>query len=80
MPVYSVPEDGGPYLVVSSKGDYAVADAAALQMGKNAAKLGLLFIPCKDEPQAEALAEKLNTGDHDGTVRVDLLGGMSNEE
>lgn len=73
MPIYEVPEDGGPYVVVSSKGEFAVTDVAAMDMGRNAAKLGLLFIPCRDEAQAEEIAEQLNSGEHEGTVQVDLL-------
>lgn len=74
MPVYDVPEDAGPFVVVTSKGEFAVADVAAMEMGAKGAKLGLLFIPCRDEAQAEAVAEMLNAGEHDGAVQVDLLG------
>ncbi|MEM6561189.1 MAG: hypothetical protein AAF656_06290 [Planctomycetota bacterium] len=74
MPVYQVPDDAGPFVVVTSKGEFAVADIAAAELGTQAAKLGLLFIPCRDEHQAEALAEQLNAGEHDGAVQVDLLG------
>ena len=74
MPVYEVPRDDRPYVVVENgAGEAAVVEAALAAAGKRGAKLGGVFIPCRDRPQAEALAEKLNTGDHDGTVRVDLL-------
>ena len=74
MPIYQVPEDAGPFVVVRSKaGDWAVAEAALAEAGKTAAKLGAVFIPCRDERQAEAVAEQLNAGDHDGAVQVDLL-------
>ena len=74
MPVYEVPEDAGPFVVVRGKsGDWAVAEAALAEAGKVAAKLGAVFIPCRDEAQAEEVAAKLNAGEHDGQVRVDLL-------
>ncbi|MEM8875930.1 MAG: hypothetical protein AAGD32_16910, partial [Planctomycetota bacterium] len=62
--MYDVPEDAGPFVVVTSKGEFAVADVAAMEMGAQAAKLGLLFIPCRDEAQAEVLAEQRNSGEH----------------
>ena len=74
MPTYPIPDDSGPFVVVrGNDGGFAVADEAAAGGGKNAAKLGLVFIPCRDEPQAEQLRDKLNAGDHDGTVQVDLI-------
>ena len=74
MPIYEVPDDSGPFVVVRGKaGDFAVAEAALADAGKTAAKLGAVFIPCRDEQQAEALADRLNAGDHDGRVQVDLL-------
>ena len=54
MPIYSIPEDSGPFVTVrGNDGQFAVAEEAAAGGGKNAAKLGLVFIPCRDEPQAE---------------------------
>ena len=74
MPIYSIPEDSGPFVVVrGNDGQFAVAEEAAAGGGKNAAKLGMVFIPCRDEPQADTIRDKLNGGDHDGTVQVDLL-------
>lgn len=68
MPVYTVPPNSGPFVVVRGKdGEYAVADQHA------ATDKTALFIPCRDEPQAIAVRDQLNAGDHDGTVRVDLL-------
>src|SRR5690606_23026208 len=74
MPIYPIPEDAGPFVVVESRdGGFAVADEAAAAAGPNAAKLGLVFIPCRDETQAVELRDRLNRGDHEGTVQVDLL-------
>ena len=74
MPIYNIPQDSGPFVVVrGNDGQFAVAEEAAAGGGKNAAKLGLVFIPCRDEPQAETIRDKLNAGDHDGTVQVNLL-------
>ena len=74
MPIYAIPEDAGPFVVVESRdGGFAVADEAAAAAGPNAAKLGLVFIPCRDEAQANAIRDRLNRGEHDGTIQVDLL-------
>lgn len=74
MPVYPIPPDAGPFTVVQA-GDrsFAVADERAVGDPARAAKLGLVFIPCRDEEQARALAERLNRGEHEGAVQVDLL-------
>lgn len=74
MPIYPIPQDAGPFIVVASRdGGFAVADETAAGAGPEAAKLGLVFIPCRDEAQAIEIRDRLNRGDHDGTVQVDLL-------
>ena len=79
MPIYEIPAESGPFAVVrSADGSFAVADERILQMGmdpKTAVKLGLILIPCKDESQAEQVAEELAAGDpsEERTVQVDLL-------
>lgn len=74
MPVYPIPEDAGPFVVVQSKdGGFAVADERAAVVGDDAAKLGLVFIPCRDEPQSQEIRDRLNRGDHGGTIQVDLF-------
>ena len=74
MPVYAIPQDSGPFVVVrGSDGGFAVADASVAGAGKNAAKLGFVFIPCRDEAQAEAVCDTLNAGGHGGSVQVDLF-------
>lgn len=63
MPVYTIPKAATGWAVVRGKdGTYAVASADRL-----------VFIPCRDQPQAELLRDQLDRGEHDGTVRVDLL-------
>ena len=85
MPIYQIPEEAGPFIVVQGRdGGFAVAEARAVlteMAPAQAAKLGLVFIPCRDEQQAEAVAERLNAGEHDGQIQVDLidLGGASDE-
>lgn len=74
MPIYTIPPGAGPFTVVQGPDkSFAVAEARAVGDPATAAKLGFIFIPCRDEQQAVALAEKLNRGKHDGTVQVDLL-------
>lgn len=74
MPVYSIPEEAGPFVVVEARdGGFAVADEPAAAAGPDAAKLGMIFIPCRDEAQAIEIRDLLNRGDHDGTIQVDLL-------
>ena len=75
MPIYTIPDDAGPFVVVESKdGSFAVADERVREGGATAAKLGFVFIPCRDEQQAHEVAGRLNRGEHDGTIQVDLLG------
>lgn len=74
MPIYTIPPDAGPFTVVQGADkSFAVADERGMGEAATAAKLGFVFIPCRDEQQAAALSEKLNRGEHDGTVQVDLL-------
>ena len=68
MPVYSIPDDAGPFVVVrGNDGNFAVADERAT------GGPGHVFIPCRDEAQAKELCDRLSRGDHDGTVQVNLL-------
>ncbi len=74
MPIYAIPEDAGPFMVVESRdGGFAVADERAVGDPATSAKLGFVFIPCRDEAQAHDVADRLNRAEHDGTVQVDLL-------
>ncbi len=74
MPIYTIPPDSGPFVVVQAPDkSFAVIDQRAVGDPATAAKLGFLFIPCRDEPQATEIADRLNRGDHDGTIQVDLL-------
>jgi hypothetical protein len=74
MPIYTIPPDSGPFAVVRGPdGGFAVAEERTVGDHAQAAKLGFIFIPCRDEAQARALADRLNRGEHDGTVQVDLL-------
>jgi hypothetical protein len=74
MPIYQVPEDAGPFVIVHDKaGEPAVAEEHLAAAGKRGAKLGGVFIPCRDNDQAAEVLEKLTTGDHNGQVQVDLL-------
>src|SRR5688500_3861336 len=74
MPIYTIPPDAGPFTVVEAPDrSVAVADARAVKEPATAAKLGFVFIPCRSREQADALADRLNRGDHEGTVHVDLL-------
>ena len=74
MPVYTIPPNSGPFAVVQAPdGSFAVAEERAMGDPATSAKLGFVFIPCRDQLQAEALAAKLNGGEHDGTLQVDLL-------
>ena len=69
MPVYAVPPDARDFAVVRGKdGSHAVADADRR-----------LLIHCRDADQAADLADRLNRGDHDGTVQVDLLAARPEE-
>ena len=74
MPVYTVPQDAGPFVVARSRdGEFTVVEEAALSPLPAAALRVPLVIPCRDEPQARGLCEQLNRREHDGTVQVDLL-------
>lgn len=75
MPIYTIPPQAKSFAVVrGADGSFAVAEERAFGGDvSTASKLGFVFIPCRDEPQAIALAEKLNRGEHDGTVQVNLL-------
>ena len=67
MPVYTIPDHSGPFAVAKgSDGSFGVVGAK--RTGPAA-----VFIPCRDEAQAEAVRERLNAGGHDGTIRVDLF-------
>jgi hypothetical protein len=66
MPVYQVPPKPGPLAIVRGKdGTFAVASSD--DGGRR------LFVPCRDETQAREVLRKLEAGEHDGTLRVDLL-------
>ena len=74
MPVYTIPPESGPFIVVQAPdGGFAVADERAVGDPATAAKLGFVFIPCRDEAQAHDVSDRLNRGEHDGTIQVDLL-------
>jgi hypothetical protein len=74
MPVYTIPPGAGPFAVVEAPDKtFAVAEERALADPATSAKLGLVFIPCRDHQQAADIVERLNRGDHDGTIQVDLL-------
>ena len=75
MPIYTIPPNAKAFEVVQgSDGGFAVAESRAVGAdAATAAKLGFVFIPCRDEAQAREVADRLNRGDHDGTIRVDLL-------
>lgn len=74
MPIYPIPDKAGPFMVVQAKdGGFAIAEERAAEAGSDAAKLGLVFIPCRDEAQAIEIRDRLNRGEHDGSIQVDLL-------
>ena len=81
MPIYTIPKGSGPFEVVQGPdGGFAVAERRAVGAdAATAANLGFVFIPCRDEQQAREVAGKLNGGEHDGTIQVDLLDAPASE-
>ena len=74
MPIYTIPPDAGPFTVVEAPDkSYAVTEVRAVDDAASAAKLGFLFISCRDRAQAQDVCARLNRGEHDGTIQVDLL-------
>ena len=75
MPIYTIPPNAKGFEVVQGPdGGFAVAESRAIGAdAATAGKLGFVFIPCRDEQQAREVAGRLNRGEHDGTIRVDLL-------
>ncbi|MEM1012619.1 MAG: hypothetical protein AAGI46_10430 [Planctomycetota bacterium] len=64
MPVYAVPPSLTKFVVAKgSDGSFVVTSETDRSF----------VIPCRDQAQAEAICSKLNAGDHDGTLQVDLL-------
>ena len=78
MPVYTIPPGSGPFLVVrGADGAYAVAEEPAAGRSATGGGAGRVFIHCRDEAQARAVCDRLNRGDHDGSIQVDVLPGGS---
>jgi len=58
-----IPKNPGQCVVIVARaGNFAVSNNKS---GKNK-----IMIPCRDESQAEVIAAKINSGDHDGEIWV----------
>ena len=67
MPVYQIPPAAKRFEVVRGKaGDFMVVSETTGVAG--------VAIPAADQRQAEELCDRLNRGDHDGTVEVRQFG------
>jgi hypothetical protein len=66
MPLYTIPPTFKRFEIVRGKaGDFMVVSETTGKAG--------VAIPCKDERQAQDVCDRLNRGDHDGTIDVPLL-------
>ena len=67
MPLYQIPDGAKHFEVVRGKaGDYMVVSETTGVAG--------VAIPAADERQAQDICDRLNRGDHDGTVEVRQFG------
>lgn len=67
MPVYQIPPTARRFEVVKGKAsDFLVVSETTGRGG--------VAIPVRDERQAEDLCGRLNRGEHDGTIEVNLTG------
>lgn len=67
MPIYQIPDDADAFEIVRSRdGSFAVVSETGGFRG--------VVIPCRDEAQANDVCDRLNRGDHDGTIDVPLFG------
>lgn len=67
MPIYEIPDHADEFEIVRSKdGSFAVVSETGGIRG--------VVIPCRDEAQAEDVCDRLNRGEHDGTIDVPLFG------
>ncbi|HEX2971745.1 MAG TPA: hypothetical protein VHP11_05400 [Tepidisphaeraceae bacterium] len=65
MPVYQIPPDARQFEIVKSKsGEYMVVSETTGQAG--------VAIPVHSEEQAHEVCDRLNRGQHDGTIDVPL--------
>ena len=56
-----IPKNSGEcQVIIASAGNYAVFNNKS---GKNR-----IMIPCRDKAQADEIARRINTGDHDGEI------------
>ena len=63
MAKFIVPKNPGKCgLVVGFTGLWTVSNG---QLGKN-----MIYIACKSKEEAEAIRDKLNTGDHNGQINI----------
>lgn len=63
MPLYQIPPDARQFEIVKSKdGDYLIVSQTTGQAG--------VAIPVHDEQQAQEICDRLNRGDHEGTIDV----------
>ncbi len=63
MPEFIVPKNVGNCIVFRNwTGHWIVANSQGGQ--------SRVFIPCNTRPEAEAICEQLNTGDHNGQINV----------
>lgn len=67
MPIYQSPPTAKRFEVVRGKaGDYMVVSETT--------GVGGVAIPVADQRQAEDVCDRLNRGDHDGTIKVRQFG------
>jgi hypothetical protein len=65
MPLYQIPPTARRFEIVKGKGgDYMVVSETTGRAG--------VAIPVADQRQAEEVCDRLNRGEHDGTVEVSL--------
>jgi hypothetical protein len=66
MPVYQVPPDAKRFEIVKGKGgDYMIVSETTGGAG--------VVIPVRDAQQAQEICERLNRGEHGGTIEVKLM-------
>lgn len=67
MPIYEIPPDARRFEIVRSK-------EGSLMVVSDTRGTGGVAIPVRSDAQAQEVCDRLNRGDHDGSVDVPLFG------
>ena len=66
MPLYQIPPDAKRFEIVKGKGgDYMIVSETTGTAG--------VAISVRDEQQAHEICDRLNRGEHDGTIEVQVM-------